>query len=86
MVLNKEFYMVPEDVFRVGNAATPRLHMVKSSEVDITELNGVKVIIANGRGVSLYTKSELEKYIPNRVDLEIFRPYAPAARPKAGQR
>ncbi len=60
MVLNKEFFMVPEEVFRVGNAATPRLHVVRPSEVDITEMNGVKIIIANGRGVSLYTKEELE--------------------------
>ena len=60
MVLDKEFYMVPEEVFRAGNATTPRLHMVRPSEVDITEINGVKIIIANGRGVSLYTKNELQ--------------------------
>jgi len=60
MVLNKEFYIVPEEVFRVGNSSTPRLHMVRASEVDITEINGEKIIIANGRGVSLYTKAELQ--------------------------
>jgi len=58
--MKKEFYLVPEEVFRVGNGSTPRLHMVRPSEVDITEINGVKMIIANGRGVSLYTKEELE--------------------------
>lgn len=60
MVLSKEFFMVPEEVFRVGNADTSRLHIVRPSEVDITEMNGVKIIIANGRGVSLYTKEELD--------------------------
>lgn len=59
MDMNKEFFIVPEEVFRVGNATTPRLHMVRSSEVDVTEINRIKVIIANGRGVSLYTKEEL---------------------------
>lgn len=34
--------------------------MVRPREVDITEMNGVKVIIANGRGVSLYMKDELD--------------------------
>jgi hypothetical protein len=54
-----EFFIVPEEVFRVGNGGSPRMHMVRPSEVDLTEINGVKVIIANGRGVSLYTKDEL---------------------------
>lgn len=61
MVLDKEFYLVPEDVFRVGNSSTPRLHMVRPSEVDTTELNGVRIVIANGRGISVYTKTELQK-------------------------
>jgi hypothetical protein len=34
--------------------------MVRASEVDLTEINGIKIVIANGRGVSLYTKEELE--------------------------
>ncbi|MFC6633553.1 hypothetical protein [Microbulbifer taiwanensis] len=59
MLVNKEFYIVPEEVFRVGNGSGPRMHMVRPSEVDVTEVNGVKVIIANGRGVSLYTQDEL---------------------------
>jgi hypothetical protein len=61
MVLNKEFYVVPEEVFRVGNSDIPRMHMVRPSEIDITEINGVKVVVANGRGVSLYTIEELKK-------------------------
>lgn len=60
MNLNKEFFLVPSELFRVGNSGSPRMHMVRSSEVDIVEINSVKTIIANGRGVSLYTKEELE--------------------------
>lgn len=35
--------------------------MVRESEIDTTDINGVRAVIANGRGVSLYTKDELEK-------------------------
>lgn len=59
--MNKEFYIVPEEVFRVGNSTTPRLHMVKADEVDIMVVNGIKMVIANGRGVSLFTKKGLEE-------------------------
>lgn len=58
--MNKEFFIVPEDVFRVGNSSSPRMSAVRASEVDLTEINGIKIVIANGRGVSLYTKEELE--------------------------
>jgi len=61
MILSNEFYIIPEEVFRVGNGSSPRMHMVRSSEVDLTEVNGMKMIIANGRGVSLYTKDELAR-------------------------
>jgi hypothetical protein len=58
--MKKEFFIIPEDVFRVGNANSPRMNFPRASEVDLTEINGVKIVIANGRGVSLYTKEELE--------------------------
>lgn len=58
--MHKEFYIIPEDVFRMGNASSPRMHFPRASEVDLTEINGIKIVIANGRGVSLYTKEELE--------------------------
>lgn len=45
MNMNKEFFIIPEEVFRVGNSGSPRLHMVRPSEVDITEINGVKLLL-----------------------------------------
>lgn len=59
--MNTEYYIVPEEVFRVGNNASPRLHMVRGSEVDTTTIGDVTTIIANGRGVSLYSSEELAK-------------------------
>lgn len=59
MNLPKEFYLSPSELFRVGNSTSPRMHMVRADEVDVMDMSGIKVIIANGRGVSLYTKEEL---------------------------
>jgi hypothetical protein len=60
MNLNNEFFIVPTEVFRMGNSSSPRMNMVRASEIDTTEINGICAIIANGRGVSIYTKQELE--------------------------
>ena len=53
MSISEEFYIIPEEVYRVGNSTSPLLHKVRSGEVDVMEMNGVKIILANGKGVSL---------------------------------
>ena len=57
----KEFYIVPEDVFRVGNATSTLLTKIRGREVDTYEQNGVVLVIANGKGVSVYNAEELSK-------------------------
>jgi len=58
MVLNEDFYIFPEDLYRVGNSGGPRLDHLREDEVDLYPLNGITMIRANGKGVSLYdTKS-----------------------------
>lgn len=59
MNLPDECYLVPEEVFRVGNATSPLLEKVRGGEVDVVDRNGVKVILANGKGVSLYNEAGL---------------------------
>lgn len=49
-----EFFIFPEDVFRLGNAESPRLGNVRPRDINTTELNGVLVIVANGKGVSVF--------------------------------
>lgn len=51
-----EFYLVPEEVFRLGNSSSPRLSNVRSRDVDTMELNGITVVIANGKGISIFDK------------------------------
>jgi hypothetical protein len=59
-----EFLLFPEDVYRVGNSSSHKLSAVRSWEVDTMVINGVTVVIANGKGVSLYT---IEKIIEKRL-------------------
>lgn len=56
----EDLYMAPEDLFRLGNSTSPRLTNVRRpKDIDTVELNGIQVVIANGKGVSLSTKERL---------------------------
>jgi hypothetical protein len=55
-MINREFYLVPEEVFRLGNNDNPKLSNVRPRDVDTTDLNGIVVVIANGRGISVFDK------------------------------
>ena len=58
----EDLYFTPEDLFRLGNSTTPRLTNVRRpKDVDTTEINGITVVISNGKGISLSTKDRLEK-------------------------
>lgn len=53
--------MAPENLFRLGNATGPRLDNIRRpKDVDTTEINGILVVIANGKGISLSTKDRIE--------------------------
>ena len=60
-ILIQEFYVFPEEIYRMGNTTSHRLTEIKPREVDITDFGGVEMIIANGRGVSLRTLDEIIK-------------------------
>jgi hypothetical protein len=49
-----EFYLIPEDVYRLGNSDSSRLGHVRSRDVDATVVNGITVVIANGKGISVF--------------------------------
>lgn len=55
-MLSIEFYLVPEEVFRLGNGTSPRLSNVRPRDVDTMEINGIRMVIANGKGVSVFDK------------------------------
>lgn len=55
-LINQEFYLVPEEIFRLGNSTTPKLSNVRARDVDTIEINGIAVIVANGKGISVFDK------------------------------
>lgn len=57
----KEFYILPEELFRLGNASSPRLSNVRSRDVDTTVINGITVIIANGKGISVFDREGINQ-------------------------
>jgi hypothetical protein len=61
MVQTAEFYLVPEDVYRLGNAAGPKLDNVRQSDVETNEINGVVMVVANGKGVSVFDRDGLAR-------------------------
>lgn len=57
---NEKLYLVPEDLYRLGNATSPLLSRIRPGEIDLVEVDGIKMIIANGKGISLYNKVGLD--------------------------
>jgi len=52
----KEFFILPEELFRLGNSSSSRLSNVRSRDVDTIEINGITVIRANGKGISVFDR------------------------------
>jgi hypothetical protein len=46
--------LVPEDLFRLGNAESPRLSHVRQRDVDVVQVGEITVVVANGKGISLF--------------------------------
>ena len=60
-MLPKEFYIVPEEVFRLGNSGSPRLSHVRVRDVDTIVINGIVVVVANLKGISVFSADEISK-------------------------
>ncbi len=49
------------DLFRVGNAESPKLDHIRAADVDAYNLNGLRMVQANGKGISPFSEEELAK-------------------------
>ncbi|MFA5529554.1 MAG: hypothetical protein WDA11_02690 [Thiohalomonadaceae bacterium] len=78
----KEFYIVPEEIFRLGNSSTPKLSHVRPRDVDTMQVNGITMIIANGKGVSVFDKIGINE---SPMTGWVWR-FPPNTRPPAGLR
>ena len=54
-------YLFEEDLFRIGNASTAKLDNVREDDVDTYEVNRVQIVIANGKGISLFSEQGLSR-------------------------
>jgi hypothetical protein len=54
-------YLLDEDLYRLGNATSSRLDNVRSVDVNTFQQNGILMVRANGKGISVGTKEYLEK-------------------------
>ena len=57
----QEFYILPEELFRLGNSNNPKLSNLRSRDVDTLEINGITVIRANGKGISVFDKAGINE-------------------------
>ena len=58
-------YLAEADLYRLGNSTSPRLDHVRESgrkDVDTYERNGIRMVKANGKGISLLTESRLATF------------------------
>ncbi len=54
--------MVPEELYRLGNSTEPKLTNVRTKDVDIiTDSEGTEIVLANGKGISLFTRTGIQK-------------------------
>lgn len=52
---------MPEDVFRLGNADSSRLSHVRPRDVDTMTVNGIAMVIANGKGISVFDREGINE-------------------------
>jgi hypothetical protein len=56
-----EFYLMPEELFRLGNSTTSKLSSVRARDVDTIEINGITVVKANGKGISVFDQAGINE-------------------------
>lgn len=54
-------YLSQDDLYRFGNSISPRLDHVRSNDVDLYENNGIVLVRANGKGISLLSEEEARR-------------------------
>ena len=56
-----DFYLFPDALFRLGNYDDPRLAHVRPRDVDLQETNGVAMVVANDKGISILTEEGIAR-------------------------
>ena len=61
MLTSEKLYITQEDLYRVGNSESPQLTKIRPGEVTLKDINGIIMIISDGKGISLYNRKGLDK-------------------------
>ena len=56
----EHLYMLAEDLYRLGNASSPRLDNVRDRDVETYDRNGIMMVRSNGKGISLLNQMRLD--------------------------
>lgn len=59
-MIGDEFYIIPEDIYRLGNSSSPKFNFLRPDEIDIIDVNESPWVVANARGVSVYNKAGMD--------------------------
>jgi len=55
-------YMLDEDLYRLGNATSPKVHNVRpGKDIQTYDRNGIAMVRSNGQGISLITEERLQR-------------------------
>jgi hypothetical protein len=54
-------YLLDEDLYRLGNSTSPKLHNVRPDDVQTYERNGILMVRATGEGISVSTEDYLKQ-------------------------
>lgn len=60
-MINENLYLTQEDLYRFGNATSSRLTRLRVGEITTTDRNGITMIIANEKGVSLFNEEGMKR-------------------------
>lgn len=60
MANNEDLFFTQEDLYRIGNSTSAKLSEIRANEVVLIEINGIKTVVANDKGISLYNKRGLD--------------------------
>lgn len=61
IIIPDTIYITPDDLYRVASSTSPQFTKIRPAEITIIERIGVKFIVANGKGVSVYNELGLGK-------------------------
>jgi len=60
VIVNEDFYIFREEVYRIGNSSSPKMSALRVGEINIYELKGVTMVVSNEKGISVFTLKGLQ--------------------------